>query len=480
MDQRYNRLFKDTTIFAISGFGSKALSFLLVPLYTSVLSTAEYGTADLVLTTVNLLVPILTVSMSESVLRFAFDKNLSKRHVLSNSLLFVYVSTFLLAVLTPLCRHIGQGIGLYWTYLVLLFFLSALNEILINYLKSVDKVKLIAVSSILQTFIYLVSNIVFLVVFRMGVSGFLLSMIVGYACQILLIVFSKGIGWSLFILSFNWQLLKEMLIYSWPLVLSTVAWWINTSVDKYMITGMLSSSDNGLYSVAHKIPTLMTTLTTIFSMAWHISAISSAENDNKEQQSIFYSSVFKNFVLVSVLAFLFVIILNKPLASILFSKEFYVAWKYVPFLLLASLFSSYAGFIAAVFRACKKTQVMFFSTVIAAVLNILLNYFLIPSLGIFGAALATMTSFLVMLIVRLIHVKRFVDLKYDTLRLIVVHLLLIIVSVVFCVDGNYKFLLLAGCITAIFFLFKSDWNRLYIATSSVIRNRIDKFCINRK
>lgn len=480
MDQRYNRLFKDTSIFAISGFASKALSFILVPLYTSVLSTAEYGTADLVLTTVTLLVPILTVSMSESVLRFSFDKNLSKQNVLSNSLLFIYVSTFLLILLSPLGNKIGQGIGTFWLYLVLLFFLEALNEILVNYLKSLDKIKLIAFSSIVHTLICLVANILFLVVFRMGVQGFLLSMVAGYVGKLILVFSSKGILRNTICLSFDWQVMGQMLQYSWPLVLSTVAWWINTSIDKYMITGMLSSSDNGIYSVAHKIPTLMTTITSIFSVAWHISAISSAENDNREQQGVFFSSVFRNFMLVSVFACFIVLCANQFLAKLLFSNDFYVAWRYVPFLLLASLFSSYAGFFAAIFRASKKTNVMFYSTVIAAILNMAFNYFLIPYFGIYGAAMATMMSFFVMLIIRMIHVRRFVDVDYSVVKIAGIHFVLLISSVLFSIDLNYKYLLLIMAFVVSLMIYRIEYARLLKGVTSIIQAKIDRFRVSFK
>ena len=88
---RYKKLFSDTAAFTISNCASKILVFLLIPLYTSVLTAEEYGIADLITNTVNVLYPLLTLCIMEATLRFAFDSGTSKEEVLFNSLLIFLI-----------------------------------------------------------------------------------------------------------------------------------------------------------------------------------------------------------------------------------------------------------------------------------------------------------------------------------------------------------------------------------------------------
>ena len=99
MNKKYRYLGKNTIIFAISSFGTKALSFLLGPLYTSVLTTAEYGTADLITTTATLLVYVLTINIASSVLRFTIDQRSEGRNILSFGFRILILGTIICGML---------------------------------------------------------------------------------------------------------------------------------------------------------------------------------------------------------------------------------------------------------------------------------------------------------------------------------------------------------------------------------------------
>ena len=121
MDKSYKKLFNDTIVFAIGNFGSKILTFLLVPLYTSLLTTEQYGTADLITTTVSLLCPVLTLTIYEAILRFALDKKYNSSVVFNSALLLTIVGTLALVLFSPLVFSINWYLSDYWFFLLLIW-----------------------------------------------------------------------------------------------------------------------------------------------------------------------------------------------------------------------------------------------------------------------------------------------------------------------------------------------------------------------
>lgn len=114
--RQYKKLGQNTLWMFVGNFATKLLSFFMVPLYTAYLSTTDYGTADLMTTTVSLLSPILTVSASEGVLRFTLDKKYDSRQVLSLSLTISTVGFIILLLLSPVLR----------SYAILIYFMGVM------------------------------------------------------------------------------------------------------------------------------------------------------------------------------------------------------------------------------------------------------------------------------------------------------------------------------------------------------------------
>lgn len=188
----------------------------------------------------------------------------------------------------------------------------------------------------------------------MGLDGYLLSVIIGYIIPIVIMIVCGKLYKVIIPFELDWPLMKDMLSYSIPMVPTLLAWAINTSIDKYMIIGFIGLSDSGIYSVAHKIPTIFTTVMSIFTQAWQISAIANYGSDDESQ---YHTVIYSGLNIISVIGCLFVILLSKWFAAFLFAKDFYVAWRYVPLLTVSAMFASHGGFLASSFRAAKKTKV---------------------------------------------------------------------------------------------------------------------------
>ena len=188
--EKYKYLWKNTLIFAISSFSTKFLSFLLVPLYTSFLSTAEYGKIDLITTTSTLLVYVLTINIADSVLRFTIENVKESEKILAVGLKTLTIGSCICACLlmtTYLVRVLDWN-AIDYFYIFLFFFFTALYQIMTNYLRGRDKIREVATAGIISAVAIIVSNILLLLVFKIGIDGYLISMItgtsnsIGYSC----------------------------------------------------------------------------------------------------------------------------------------------------------------------------------------------------------------------------------------------------------------------------------------------------------
>jgi len=444
---KYKTLARDTGLFAISNFGSKILNFLLTPLYTIVLATEEFGIADLLNTTIQFLYPILTLSISEATLRFVLDKEKDKTKVLGTSLAFICIAVLILMSISPVMIALNTPISEYWGTFVLMFALFNIHDCFSNFIKADGKTKLFAIQGIINTLSVIISNIILLVVFKRGIRGYLISTILGHIVPLIVIFFAGKIYRHIKITTVDFSLVKEMLAYSIPMIPTILAWSINTGIDKYMITGMIGLSENGIYSVAHKIPTIVTALVSVFLQAWQLSAIS---NHGEADESGYYTTVFSGLNIISLFGSMMIIIFSKFLCGVLFSESYFLAWKCVPLLCLSAIFSNYAGFLSAAFRAAKKTGALFVSVATGAVSNIVLNFFLIREFGIIGAAMATAASFGIVWIVRFIMVQKIVKVKMNLFSGVISYFLLVYSAVAITFEFVWCYQIAIASIFAIF------------------------------
>ena len=160
MKLKYKMLFSDTIAFTVSSFASKILVFLLIPLYTSVLSTQQYGIADLITNTVNVVYPIMTLGIMEATLRFAFDEKNNSTDVLSNSLFVIIIAELIILIVRPFSSVFGKTMHEYWIWFAIIFGGFNLQEVLAQYTKGINKTKVFALAGIIQTMVIIISNIV--------------------------------------------------------------------------------------------------------------------------------------------------------------------------------------------------------------------------------------------------------------------------------------------------------------------------------
>jgi len=409
--KQYKSLLKNSFLFAIGSIGSSAISFFMLPLYTRFLSTSDYGQLDVLLTTISLLLPAVTLQISSAVLRFSVDmgENDSASSVLMNGLFMCFFGMVLTLLLFPVFTRV-EPFSSYILFFYLLIFLNMLYRVLRQFIKGLDKIKTFVAADLIYTATFVTLNVVFLVRLKMGLKGYILSMVLAYFVSIVIILIFGDIFKYLNFKAFDKTFLKIMLIYSSPLVLNEILFWVVSASDRYMLTYYIGFDATGIYSVANKFPAVISMMYGIFSMAWQLSAM---QEYGKEGYEDFFKNIFG--VLSSFLFLLagLIILILKPLMSIFVSEAFYESRKYVPMLLIGTIFYAFSNFFCVNYTASKKTKGMFHTTAVGAILNIGINFLLIPIWGIQAATFSTLASYLAMWLVRVFDSKKFVDIKID-------------------------------------------------------------------
>ena len=411
MKRKNKELIKNIGLFTIGSFGSKMLSFFLVPLYTAILSTSEYGTIDLISSTASLLTPILLLSIFDATLRFGMDPDYKKEDVLTTSLAIEIKGSIILLVCIIFVSafHLIDISNLYLIFLFVYFVLGATSQIFNLYLRAKNKASVIAVSGILCTFVMCVSNILLLLVFKLGIVGYMISNTLGVLVQnIYQLVIGKI---YVDIKFFNYSdLSKPMLKYSSPLIANSVSWWVNNASDRYIVTLLRGVSENGIYSVSYKIPTILSMFQSIFYNAWSISAIAEFDAEDKDG---FIGLNYYIYSFISLAACSTLLLLNKYLALFLYKGDYFVAWKSVPFLLLGTVFSGISQFEGSLFAAIRKTKEVAKTTIIGAIFNTVFNFIFIYFIGASGAAIATFIGYFVTWLLRTKYISGYVNMKVD-------------------------------------------------------------------
>ena len=427
MASRYKSLLKDTLIFGLGNLGTKLILFLMVPLYTNYMSDAEYGIADLVFTIAQLMAPFLSVVIFDAVIRFGLSEKERKQDIILVGVTVWGLAAVLGLILTP-------AVGLYkamaeWKwYLYAYVIFNIADSIGYCYLKAKGKNKIYALLSIIQTALMASLNVYFLVYRSMGIRGYLLAYILSEISIDICLVISADIIKDLKTARFNRDLFKRMILFSSPLILNNVSWWVIQSSDKVMVEAMVSAAALGIYTAAAKIPALINVMVTIFQQAWGISAVKEYESSNDRD---YYSTVLRFLFLFIAGACIFFVAIMKVFMNHYVGKDFLDAWHYVPLLLVSAVFAGVAGYFGSMYSALKKSVNNMLSTATAAAVNILFNFLLIPSMGIWGAVIGTLIAYITIAFFRLFDVKKFVDIdiKWQTFLPTIVILILQAVAV---------------------------------------------------
>ncbi len=392
---------KQTLIYSLGNISSKLIGFILLPLYTGYLQTEEYGIFAILEVTSTIIVAVFSFKLSTAMLRWCSSENSNSK---VKSILFTtYSSAFLIIALLNLglqpfresFSNLFFSTNIYSQYFLILF-LSVSFEILnlfsFDLLRLKEKSSFYITVSILRITTILVLNIYFVKYAGLGVKGIILSQLIGN-----IMVFIVTIPFLLknMILQFNFLELKKMLQYGIPLIFSTISMMMITMGDRYIIKYFLNYSEVGIYSLGYKIASV-TNVLIIQSFQTGFLPIAYKNFDKPDAQR-FFSKILTYYTFVLVLASLGISLFSNEVIE-LFSKnsDYNIAYTIVPFISLAFIFKGVQYVYSLGLHFAKKTKYNAYIVLCAAIINFIINILLIPRYGIYGAAVATIISWILM------------------------------------------------------------------------------------
>lgn len=454
MASRSGKLFKNSLIFAIGTFAPKVLSFLLVPLYTSTMSTADFGAADLLFSTATLLYPICTLQINSATMRYSFDYD-NKLPLLIGyryTLLGCMGSGLLLAGFSLVFQGVLSIRNA--VYLFSLISANALYALAISYLRGTEQIKLIAFVGASSSVLTVTLSFLFLAIFSFGIDGYIAAQIIslGLSFAAAFILGDMRCDVSGLIRKSPAPLLsKEMRSFAIPLIFSGIAWWFNSSSSRYLLAMMCGTAVSGIFAVAYKIPNILGSLQSVFSQAWLLSAL---EEDGKDGSEEYFHRSYMMYLTALTVTTVLIFIFNIPLATMLFANDFFEAWRYVPMLTCCALIAALNSFLESIFNARKETSIIARTTIAGAVVTVLISVPLIEWLGAYGCGLATLIGYGLVLTIRERHYRLTSGIPLGDVRSTLVMLLLSLASLMFPFEGTVACLALLFAVCSLLLLRK--------------------------
>lgn len=404
------RLIKNTGIIAIGNISTKLVSFFLLPLYTALLSTSEYGTFDYIMSIASFCMPFVSVLMEESIFRFLIDcsEEFEKKKVISTTIWVILIGESIFVIIgIPIMSMLNYR---YTFYLTIYVILSVCSGMISALLRGIGRTDQFALFNFLMGFIQIVLNIIFITVLHLGLKGMLAASALAQLSVSTIFIFKIRIWNYIRLKTTSLNLAREMVRYSLPLIPNKISWTIINLSDRIILMNTMGSEATGLYAVSYKFPNLMDTIYGFFYQSWKESSARVMEDDS---QDFFYNSIYyylKNFMFALVLG----MSVYMPLAfHFMINESYYEAIYYVPILLLATYFANISGFYGGIFTAYKDTGIMGTTTIAAASINLAVNITMIWQFGIYAAAVSTLVANFVVYEYRKIKVRKYVKLNED-------------------------------------------------------------------
>lgn len=413
------------------------------------------------------------MKLQDAIIRFCFKKGLLKKDILSIGVVIGFIGVILCVLLSMLFRQLTlfKEVDWYIYYLPFIHFSHVFSQFFSFFARGINKVKESAVSGLLSTFFIVSLNLIFLLVFRTGVAGYLLSFAIADTIAAIYLYFScnmkEYIGMRI-----NQTLTREMLLFSIPLIPTSLSWWMLGSFNNYCILSVLGATAVGIYTASMRVPSILTALADIFSQAWLLSAL---KNYETEEGKLFIRSVHRKFF--SVLCFLTggITLFCKPIAKIMLSGEFSNSWQIIPLLFVAVFFGSLTGFYGTIFSAENKTTIHFTSTITGSIVSVTIVLCLLHRFGLMIVPVGTLSGYFTIWLIRKIKLNKYIDMGFPTIEAIFMGVLLVI-NAILVIFELYMYaiiiyaLILFLCRKPLYSVFEFGKTELY----GLMRNKIFK------
>lgn len=438
MIERLKNTLKDTFIYSLSNIAPKLIGVVLLPIYTAYLSRAEFGSWDLLDVTTNILAEIFLLGQAASIIFInnSIEYKDKKQTALFTLALFLLTVCALLILFSEFFIITFGNIfdnsvikPIYLRIIVWIVLFRTLNNLFLSKYRAEEKALFFSSVSIIRLLLIAALTIYFIIKLNKGIEGIFFAAVIGEAVTAfyLLISLIKQIS-----LKFDFEILKVSIKFGFPLIFASLGIMLLNLSDRYIITYLLGYEANAVYGLGYRVAGVLNMFLVLpYSMSLMPVAYKYyGQKDDKR----FFSKVMTYSTFIFVWASVFISLFSKEIIKLFATKpEFYNAYYVVPIILFSYVFSGMRLTASLGMMLTKNTKHIATITLGAAILNIILNFILVPYFGIMAAALNTLIAFMIFYYVTQLVSDKYFKIPFEDRKLI----LMISIGIILATAGYF-------------------------------------------
>lgn len=463
-----NRFVNNLGFYTIGTFATKLLQFLLIPVYSKYICPEDLGTFNIIIATLSLALPILFQSIYEGTFRFAIENEDKIRSIIATGSKYCMTLSILYSVIFMVTAYL---IDLNLSFYILLYGIGQVGTSYWQYsARALKENKIYAISSFVNSVVAIALNLILIICFNNGLKSLLISNTMGCLIMTAMLEYKLKLIKDINKYPFDAELLKNIIKYSMPLAINLIAWWLFASCNNFIVTGVLGSDSNGIYGIALRFGMILTTISSIFTMAWNEEAFRIYKDNDRDEY-------FNKMLDVLIRAFMAITIVLIPITYIAY--QYFVFGEYrngvslTPLIYLSSVFNAFACHLGSALLSRKESDILFRTTLISGLLSVLVAFITLKYVGLIGAALSTFIANALNFYIRIPILKKRINIQYNAWLLILLTVFCIVENIVCAI---YQDSLLINCLILIIAsVFVFDVNKqLVVQLFTEVKKRIIK------
>lgn len=461
----HKQLIRKSGLYFIGNLSSKVLTVIILPIYAFYLSTSSLGYFDYSQTIVNILQPILYLAIWEGILKFILsaENKTEISKIITTSICFIgFISVLLCLVFFGVSRIWAVE---HMNFIVLMFFSQGIAQIWQYFARSLKENTIFVLSGIISTVVNFILILILVVFLKLEITGLYISFVIGQLSVITIIESKLKLLKKVSLKEFDRTLLSKILKFSSPLTINLVSAWFMSGYARFFITNNFGAFDNGLYTFANKFSQIVNIFGSVIVMAMVEEAIIARNNENYEDKlsevlnSVTKLFMYLIFILIPVISLFYKVVDNTNYASSI---------SFVPLLLLYTVYMIFSSAIGVVFQVVEKTHYQFYTTMIGAIVTVLLSFLLID-LGVMSVVIAQVLGSIILFLSRFYLSKKYLVLNIKIKKTIFTSLLFLIVSIFIITKGILLNILYLLFLLVYFVYFNQKIINMYYV---VIKNKL--------
>jgi len=425
---REKDLVKNTLVLSIGKFMPKLIAIVTLPILTQYLTKREYGTYDLITTLVMLVIPIATLQIQSAAFRFLIDCRGDKEkssEIISN----IFVVTIPISLIASI---VIQFFFAEWSvyirvFIALYFFLDTIHLTIAQVARGIGNNRAFSVGAIIVSATSMITVVITVLWLRTGLLGVTIALTMAQLISTIYLIVKTDFFSYLSIEKISINRIKELLAYSWPMVPNNLSAWVLKLSDRLVISGFLGLEANAVYSVANKIPSMLSMAQSIMVMAWQENA-SIAANDADADQ--YYTKMLDRVFNLMFGCTVLLIAATPILFRLLIRGDYAEAYYHMPVLILAMFFFVMSSYFGGIYIAHKRTVNVGISTMAAAGINLAIDLAFVKVIGVWAGSLSTLVAYAVLYFYRMFNCQKFqrIEVHYLKQALMILVMVLLLVS----------------------------------------------------